>query len=609
VGLGLLVATTVAFWPTLWNGFVWDDDLNFSQNPHYRGLGWPQLRWMLTTTHSGHYIPVTWLTFAVDYLLWGLNPFGYHLGNLLVHGLAVLLFFAVARELLERSTTLAGDALVLGTGGAALFFAIHPLRVESVAWVTERRDLLSGALFLGTVLTYLRAVDAVGTRRRTLLAVSIACHALALGAKSIVMTAPLVLLLLDVYPLRRLGHPRQWLRPAVRRGWLEKLPYFGLSLAAGLVATYAQFHSTTLRPYPWPARIGIAVYTLWFYLRKTILPVALSPLYEVPVPLDPFALPFVGSAIGLAGVTGLLVLLRRRWPAGLALWAYYGLVLFPLTGLVVRAGFQLAADRYSYLSCLPWALLVGAALGVGWRAWRQGRLAPGRAALAWVAVVVWFLGLGALTWRLGPVWHDTGTLWRRAVAVTPDCAICQNNLGAYLLATGRPGEAVPHLRAAVAIRPERLNSRTSLGRALAQLGLWPEAIGEFEAVVGAEPADSEARNNLGVALIQAGRPRDALPHLEHGLALRPDDAAIRTNLGLALARLGRHDAAAEHFRRAVELRPAVGLARLGLVHAYLALGRLEQAREEHRALQAVDPRLARAAESALAASGAATARP
>ncbi|MFQ5804550.1 MAG: hypothetical protein ACE5JQ_16800, partial [Candidatus Methylomirabilales bacterium] len=213
----IIAATFTAFLPALQNEFVdWDDTTNLVENPNYRGLGLKQLQWMFTTVLTGHWIPLTWVTFGLDYLLWGMNPVGYHLTNLLLHTANALVFYFLALRLLRLATRGPGEiTLRLGAGASALFFALHPLRVESVAWATERRDVLSGLFFLLTILTYLKAGEAKehGHRRRWL-AGSVGLYALALLSKAIVMTLPFVLVILDVYPLRRLpGRWQEWIAP------------------------------------------------------------------------------------------------------------------------------------------------------------------------------------------------------------------------------------------------------------------------------------------------------------------------------------------------------------------------------------------------------------
>jgi protein O-mannosyl-transferase len=205
VPVALAAVTVMAFLPVLGNGFVdWDDTRNFLANPHYRGLGWTQLRWMATESHLGHFVPLAWVTLALDYVVWGMNPAGYHLTSLVIHVASTVVLYFVARALIVRAAPVGAAAATTGAGVAALLFGLHPLRVESVAWATERRDVLSGLFFLLTVLAYVRSTAATGARRRWLLGASVAAHLAALLSKSITITAPLVLLVLDAYPLRRL---------------------------------------------------------------------------------------------------------------------------------------------------------------------------------------------------------------------------------------------------------------------------------------------------------------------------------------------------------------------------------------------------------------------
>lgn len=589
--------TFLVFVPALWNGFVdWDDPINLLNNRDYRGLGWTQLRWMATAVWGGHYIPLTWVTFGLDYVLWGMNPAGYHLTNVLLHAINTGLFYLVARRLLGRATTLSGAALAVAAATAALFFGIHPLRAESVAWVTERRDLLSGCFFLLAVLAYVAASEAEGARRRWCRGASVGCYILASAAKAIVMTAPLVLVLLDVYPLRRLPSDlRAWFGRTTRPLWLEKLPYLAVALATAVMAYHAQAAwgaaLTPLGEFPLAARASAVLYFFWFYLAKTALPVGLSPLYELPARIDPSEARFLLSAVAIVGISLAVLVLRRRWPAGLALWTYHGVVLLPVSGIVSR-GIQIATDRYSYLGCLGWALLVGAGAGVVMRARGHGAVRPSLARIAVATAVAYFVGLGVLTWQQVEIWRDTETLWSHAVWVTPDCAICQNRLGEWLLKHGAAGPALDRFERVLALRPNAIVSQGNAGLALLRLGRLPEAIERFQRVLAASPNWLDVRSTLGGALIEVGKPAEAVRELEPAVRLDPDHVASRVNLGLALHRLDRPREAIEHFRRAVELAPTNPVARLGLVQASMALGEQDVAREHYRVLLSVDPRLA-----------------
>src|SRR5438445_6737113 len=283
----IALVTVTAFLPTLRNQFVsWDDDKNFLENPDYRGLARSHLRWMWTT-HRGHYIPLTWMTFGLDYLLWGMNPVGYHLTSLLLHAANAVVFFFLVRRILTLALpgpAERGHAVPVAAGFAALVFAIHPLRVESVAWVTERRDVLSGLFYLVTILMYLWACER-GARGRGWYWLSVAVFVLALLSKSMVVNLSFVLLILDVYPLRRLGGAVGWWSERARRVYVEKIPFVLLAAAASAVALMAQLsHDTMVLVVQLSAlgRLAVSVYGLSFYLWKMVAPVNLSPLYELP---------------------------------------------------------------------------------------------------------------------------------------------------------------------------------------------------------------------------------------------------------------------------------------------------------------------------------------
>ena len=321
-----IAAIAVAvFAPALQYGFIlWDDDRNLLTNPSYRGLGWAQIRWAFTSAVMGHWIPVTWLTFGLDHTLWGMNAFGYHLTNVLLHAANAVLFYFLARRLLRHGLpTVPAWAITLGASVAALFFAVHPLRVESVVWVTERRDVLSALFYLVTVLAYVKACAADGPPRRRWLLASIGAYALGLLSKSLIMSLPLVLLVLDVYPLRRA-------RGNWRRVVLEKIPYLALAVTAAVVSVLvviAKLGLTSTSAYPPAARAAMALYSLAFYAWKTLLPLGLAPMYELPARVGLTSPRFLAAALVAVGASVGLVLARRPWPAALAVWLVYGLTL------------------------------------------------------------------------------------------------------------------------------------------------------------------------------------------------------------------------------------------------------------------------------------------
>ena len=592
----LAVVTFVVFSPALRNDFVnWDDHILIKGNLEYRGLGWTQIRWMFSTVLMGHWVPLTWLTLGLDYMLWGMKPLGYHLTNILLHSANAALFYLVGRRLLEKAATWSGPELRIAAVVAALFFSLHPLRAEPVAWVTERRDVLSGLFFLLAVLGYLKALDETGRRRWWRLAGSVGCYALAFTAKSMVMTLPMILVLLDVYPLRRLDvRWRAWRSGEARRVLVEKVPYFVIGAAGAIVAYYAQaanFFLTSLTKVPLANRPALAFYGLWFYVSKTAVPAGLSPLYQMPLQLHPLAPRFLVPAIAVVLITLTLLALGRRWPAGLAAWLYYAIVITPVVG-IVHSGHQLAHDRYSYLSCMSWPLLVGAASGLVVRAWQGGVIRPSLARLAVGTMMAWLAGLGLLSWYQVQIWRDTETLWRFAIESEPECRLCQNNLGVMLLSSGVPGQARDHLERAVALDPGALDPQKALALAHGFMGDLPRALEGFTKVVPRDPTDSVVRNNFGVALCGLRRYREALEQFQYALRLKPNDALVLANLATTYAELGDRELSVKHIRRAVEVKPDAPGPHYTFGLVSLQFGDLETAREEYEILRKLDARMA-----------------
>src|SRR5881296_868090 len=552
----IALVTVAAFLPALQNQFVsWDDDENFLDNPHYRGLGWSPLRWMWTT-HQGHYIPLTWMTLGLDYLLWGMNPFGYHLTSLLLHAANAVAFFFVVRRILKRalpSPSERGHALAVSAGFAALVFAIHPLRAESVAWVTERRDVLSGLFYLSAILVYLRACER-GARGRGWYWLSVAVFVCALLSKSMVVNLPVVLLILDVYPLRRLGGFVGWWSEPARRIYVEKIPFVLLAAAASAIAVMAQSSvhaAASLAQLSLPGRLVVSAYGLGFYLWKMVVPVNLSPLYELPRTMDPVAPPFILSYALVLAITAIVLALRRPVPGLLAAWLAYVVVLSPVLG-ILQSGPQIAADRYTYLAGLGWASLAGAGLLSTWRRWPPF-------VLTGLAVVL-LSGLGTLTWNQVEVWHDSEKLWTHALAIDPKTSMAQFGLGRVRADQGKPAEAIEHYRQALNIKPDYGAAHYNWGVVLGQQGKPAEAIEHYRLALQMRPNSAEAHNNWGLALADQGKLAEAMEHYRQALEIKPDSVEAHTNWGLALADQGKLAEAIEHYRQALNIKPDYGAA-------------------------------------------------
>jgi len=585
--IAFLVAlvTFAVFLPALRNEFVdWDDYDLLVNNHRYRGLGWEQVRWMFSTFHSGHYQPLSWMTFALDYLIWGMEPFGYHLTNLVLHAANTALFYFLALRLLSLALSRPPSASDLGVrtaaGFAALFFSIHPLRVESVAWATERRDVLSGVFFLATILCYLQAMTYSNDpshqarwRNKALIA-----YGLSLLSKASGVTLPVVLLVLDVYPLRRLGGgPGMWLGPLACRVWWEKVPFFLLAAGAAVIAPLAQSEAgavAALRVHGVAARLAQSLYGLAFYLWKTILPKDLSPFYEVPRNLDPFAWPFLLSGAIVVALTIGLFALRHRWPAGLASWICYVAIVAPVLGFV-QSGRQMVADRYSYLSCLAWAILLGGGLYCVWKRNVGQRRGVRKSSLLTTGAAVILIALGVLTWRQVEIWHDSDRLWNQVLAIT-DRSIFRSGTAHHLVARffvdrGDLDRAIEHLRISINIEPTDSTAYMDLGTALAKKGQLNEAIKNFQNALALNPTLSLAHYSLANALAVQGHFQEAAAHLEEALRLKPNYAEAYVTLGKVFAGQGQLDKAIGLFRQALQIRPD-----LAEGHQYLAMALAEK---------------------------------
>ena len=599
IPLGIFALTFLAFLPSLWNGFVdWDDPLNLTENPDYRGLGWPQLKWMFGGNNTNFYMPLTWLTYGLDYTLWGMNPAGYHLTSLLLHALNACVFYFVALRLLRvawRGEFARDSAPRAGAALAALLFALHPLRVESVVWATERRDVLSGLFYLLAILAYLRSLEpgaAATPRGRAWYWSAVAAGLCALLSKPMAVSLPVILVLLDIYPLRRLGfRPVSWLAPAARRVWLEKMPFVLCSAATSVVALLRLgelIDPTALPPVNWLGRFAVSMYALAFYLWKTLVPWSLSALYEQPLPLDPTAWPFVLSALAVAAVTVTAVSLRRRWPSLLTVWLTFVVVLLPVLG-IIQIQSMIAADRYTYLACLGWALLAGGILASAIEAHAAGRLGKWPMTLIALVALALPIGLGGLAWMQTRVWRDSETLWAHTVAVTPS-ARAHLHWGRTLIREGKPDEAILHLREALRLRPGFVFARFDLGVALEAQGDLPAAVDEYRAVLRDRPNVANVHYSLGSALHRLGRPAEAIEQYEAALRLEPNFWPAHVNLGAALAAQGRLTEAVEHYRQALRANPRIAVAEDNLGRALLRLDRPEEATQHFQRAVEIDPR-------------------
>lgn len=556
--------TFAVFGQTLQQQFVnFDDgDYVFNNPVVARGLSLKGFVWAFTHFYAANWFPLTWLSHMLDCQLYGMHPGGHHLTNVLLHaGTAIALFLALRRM----------TGADWRSAFVAAVFAIHPLRAESVAWVSERKDVLSGLFFMLTLLAYARYVenDAVQNEKSNIknqkwrwYCLALLLFVLGLMSKPMLVTLPAVLLLLDYWPLRRTRLPAKLL--------LEKLPFLALSVISGVITLLAQNKALgSFESFPLPLRLEAALLSCKVYLVQMIYPARLAAFY----PFTPHA---SARPAGLAGILLLLISAiawreRRRRPWLLMGWLWYLVMLLPVLGLV-QVGTQAHADRYTYLP------QIGIYVVVTWLAadsaakWHVRRVALG-GLMAGVLVI-----LMVCAWKQTAYWKDSETLWRHALACTSGNTLAYLNLGHELYEQGRLDEAISLYRKGLETQPNNRQFHNNLANALREKGLLDEAIVHYEKAVEIAPGSAEAQFNLGKALGLEGRPEEAIARYEIALQDDPDFLPARVSLANALLQRGKFDTAAIHFQRALEIRPNDAGLQLNLGLCFFQMGRMVEAK-------------------------------
>ncbi|HWR98316.1 MAG TPA: tetratricopeptide repeat protein [Candidatus Methanoperedens sp.] len=567
--LVLLVAAIYA--PTVGQPFLnFDDNLYVTDNLHVqRGLNRADVRWSLTSFHAGFYIPLVWLSFMANSAVGGMNPTGYHLANVVLHAANAVLLFLVLRGYTGARWR---SALV------AALFAVHPLHVESVAWVTERKDVLFaffGLLALGAYLRYARRPGA-GSQ-----AALLALLALSLLSKPMLVTLPVLLLLLDFWPLGRFGSgarpPGAGGARTLARLALEKVPVLVLAAAISVVTVIAgrrQGAVATLDIHPLWLRLENALVSTLAYLRDAVWPQGLAVLYPYRREGFPVLLVLL-AALALAVATLLAVAARRRQPALCVGWLWYLVTLLPVIGLV-QSGIQARADRFVYFP------LLGVYLGLVWGAGALlGARGPGAGVRAPLAAAV-VAALAMVSSRQVALWRDGVTLFRHAVAVTADNYSAHSQLGLFLAEAGRVDEAVEHFREALRIEPRDAQAHANLGMAAESGGRPGEAAGYYREALRLKPVFPEVSYNLGRLAFAAGRYEEAQRLYRETLSSRPADAGARNNLAACYAALGRLPEAIAEYRALLRARPEFTEARYNLASLLLDAGQPAEAAEHLR---------------------------
>ncbi|MGA2788618.1 MAG: tetratricopeptide repeat protein, partial [Verrucomicrobiota bacterium] len=572
----LVVAVFVVFGETARYEFVdYDDGSYVYENTHVtKGLTLTGMVWAFTTSSFAYWHPVTWLSHMLDCQLWGLNAGGHHLTNVLIHAANAVLLFLVLRQMMrfraEASSPTVG--VLWPCAFVAAVFAIHPLDVETVAWVAERKSVLSALFWLLTMGAYLRYVRQPGWARYM---VVIVCYALGLMSKPMLVTLPFVLLLLDYWPLERVAGDG-WRGARVRHLVVEKVPLLMLAGISSVVTYVGQEHLgavTTLEYSPLLVRLAKVPINYATYLRDIFWPEGLAVPYPYSSAVSMYLV--VLCVLLLAGITVLVVWGMRSRPYLAVGWFWFLGTLVPVIGLI-QVGSTPVADRFTYLSQIGIYLLVVWAirdLSVSWR-WRCQVLGAG----ASIVVVVLML----CAWRQTTYWRNDESLWGRALACTSGNHLAHDYLAYWLAAQGRPAEAIKHYQMALEINPDYSDANYNLGTVFLKQGRMDEAMALFQKTIQLKPDFADAHNNLANILAKKGQIAEAVAQYRKAIDLKPDYAEPHYNLGVIFGVQGQLDEAVEQYRSAIKIKPDYADAHGNLANVLAAQGKLAEAIKEYQ---------------------------
>jgi tetratricopeptide (TPR) repeat protein len=563
--LGLALAILVAYAPVWHAGFItYDDPAYVTANPHVQGgLSWSGLRWALTTGQASNWHPLTWISHMLDFQLYGMNPAGHHLTSVVLHLANSILLFL----LLQRMTKATWPSAMV-----AALFALHPLHVESVAWVSERKDVLSALFWILTIWAYVRWVEESGAGRaggKTFYILSVVLFALGLAAKPMLVTLPFVLLLLDYWPLQRRQAPIAGLVA-------EKIPFFVLSACSCAVTFFVQFRGGSVMPLarlPFGMRVSNVPVACARYVAKIFWPAHLAIAYPMlRWPLWAVA----GAALLLLLLSGFALWRVRTQPWLAVGWFWFLGTLVPVIG-VVQVGMQSMADRYSYIPG------IGLFIAVVWAARGLGGRAP--AILGGLAAAICLV----LTARQAATWKNDRTLFLHAIQNTTGNFIAYAGLGDYEAQHGETNTGISHLETSVRINPNYPNARNNLGRILLMEGRNDDALAQLQKAVALDPGLADARYNLGYALLAGGRVGEALDQFQAQVNLQPDDFKAQNNMGAILLQNGLAGDAIPFLQKAVAIKPAGAGAHYLLGNALFRMGRVAEAISQYEQSIQLDP--------------------
>ena len=565
----LLAAVTILAYRPAWNGgFLWDDDAYVTNNELLTAPDGLRRIWFSFDSPS-QYFPLVYTTFRIERALWGLNPAGYHVVNVLLHVANALLVWRLLARLRVPGAWLAGA-----------IFALHPVQVESVAWITERKNVLMGFFFLLTLLTWVEFLDQQTRRRWRLYLLALVLYALALLSKTTACTLPAALLLI------------LWLRKkSVTKGTLlQVVPFVVLGIAMGLLTIWwERYHQGTHGPLfalGSIERILIASRAVWFYFGKLFWPSNLTFIYPRWIVSPTHLLEYAWLA-ALGGLCAVISFARRHVGRSLEVAAlFFVATLSPVLGFIMLYTFRytFVADHYQYLASIGPIALASAGITTLAASFKESRHSIFGAAVCIVAA------LAVFTWRQSTMYADIEALWRTTIARNPGCWMAHNNLGIVLSQKGEIDEAIAHYRKTLEMSPDFADADYNLGNALLQKGETDAAILHCQRAVTIQPNDPEAQVALGNALFQKGSIDDSIVHYQKALAIRPYYVTAHYNLGSAFLKKGEIDKAILHCQAVLSIQPEHADARTILASAFLQKGEIGNAIEQYKKTLEIAPR-------------------
>jgi hypothetical protein len=567
------IATLLVYLTALQNDFInWDDGPYVFENPHIRSLNAAFFKWAFFDFYAANWHPLTWVSHALDYALWGLNPLGHHLTNIVLHAINSFIVVFLVIRLLEawkeravrngQPSFLNGRAILIAAGTTGLLFGLHPVHVESVAWVAERKDLLCALFFLLSIFWYVKYASDSGepVRRNGLSHLfnirylsALGLFVLALMSKPMAVTLPIVLLVLDWFPFNRIRSGRTLWAACV-----EKLPFFALSLASSIVTILAQRAGGAMRALefvPLSTRTLVGAKALVAYLWKMLVPVDLIPFYPYPENVSLLSWKYLLSLVLVIAVTVVCILTAKKRRLLLSTWSYYVVTLIPVLG-IVQVGIQSMADRYTYLPSLGPFLLLG--LTAAWISSRVNYVLAGTSIVkiaAGAAAMLILGGLSYLTLQQIGVWKNSIVLWNYVITKEPQRAYSAYvNRGRAFETSGQPDKALADYDTAIALKPDYYEAYVNRGVLRGEIGMFDKAMEDFNRSIALNPDNAEVYSNRGIAYALTGQSGRALEDFNTALALSQDFAEAYFNRGRLYSKEGRTELARADYQKACDLR-------------------------------------------------------